>query len=382
MIRVLHFSPHGENDGIAKYQEQYLAGMAGHKDVENEFFHVSPLRFYHLPADEKQKVLTQLHDELREYDILHIQHEFGLFVEDDFRKIVDVAKNADTKVVVSVHLSPSFAIQPVRLGGLGPRSIIHFLRQKRYESKMLQRHIEPLTRADKVLVHNTITADALKARGVAGDKIIKLVHPVYDYPEPPKSTLVADELHKKSGDIIYCTVGMMHRYKGVYDAVKALRFLPDNYKLVIAGGVHPLSEDTPMYNKVCDLINKWGLRDRVYIAGFVKDDNEFNAIIRECDVCIFPYDGHYYGHLSSGSINLAFSNSMPVIAYPTDGFKELASAADGAVVLTDTYAYYELARELKRINISEQKNLSRKYAEKMAWPKMSKKLMEVYAELV
>jgi glycosyltransferase involved in cell wall biosynthesis len=257
-----------------------------------------------------------------------------------------------------------------------------YFMQKRNYKKLVKWHVAPFHRADLLLVHNDVTADALAHFGIDKSKIQKFPHPVYVFPEPPKSHQLADELNKKSGDVIYCTVGMMHRYKGVYEAIKALKFLPDNYKLAIIGGVHSLSEDVVVYDKACDLIDQLGLRDRVYITGFVKDDNEMNALIRECEVCVFPYDGKYYGNLSSGSINLAIANHKPVIAYPTSSFKELANNSDGAVVLCDTFAYYELAREIKRIDTKKQSQLSEAYAKKMAWPKMSSELLAKYKELV
>lgn len=381
-VRILHFSPHNENDGIARYQEQYLKAMQPLGEVENAFFEVGPFQFRSLPAAEQQKVLAQLAAELQNYDILHIQHEFGLFGHGDFPKIVAAAKGAGKKVVVSMHLSPVAAIKPAKLGGLGPRSLVHYLRQRRYRNKMIAWHITPLSQADMVLVHDNTTGQALQQYGVDVSRIQVLPHPVYDFPEPPKSTLIAEKLNRQAGDVIYCTVGMMHRYKGIFDAVRALKFLPANYKLVIAGGVHPLSEDIPMYNKVCDLIDTLGLQSRVYITGFVEDDNEYNALIRECDICVYPYNGVYYAHVSSGAINLALSNDKPVIAYPTATFKELAETSEGAVVLTGTFAYYELARELQRIDVPKQIELSKKYAAKMAWPKVAQELVKLYEEVV
>jgi glycosyltransferase involved in cell wall biosynthesis len=204
---------------------------------------------------------------------------------------------------------------------------------------------------------------------------------VYDFAKPPKSTLIAVKLHQQKGDVIFCTVGMMHRYKGVIDAVKALKFLPSNYKLAVVGGIHPLSEDLPLYNKLCDLIDTLGLQERVYITGFIEDDNRFNALIRECDVCVYPYDGVYYAHVSSGAINLALANHKPVIAYPTATFKELSDLSGGAVVLTQTFAYYELAREIERIDTTKQVKLAEAYAKKMAWPEVAKWLVSLYKEL-
>jgi glycosyltransferase involved in cell wall biosynthesis len=378
VVRILHFGPHDENDGIARYQEQYMKALNASPHAESVIFAVSPTEFRTLSAAEQGLVLRRLKKELAEYDILHIQHEFGLFSPGDFQKIIATAQQAHKRVVVSLHTSPVLAIKPAKLGGLGPRSMVMYLRRRRYYKRMLTWHIDPLKIVDAVLVHDESTASYTRQYGVAPERIHVLPHPVYDFPEPPKSTLIAEKLQRKDGDIIYCTVGMMHRYKGIYDAIRALKFLPANHKLAIIGGVHPLSEDIPMYNKACDLIDTLGLQDRVFITGFVEDDNIFNALIRECDICVYPYDGKYYAHVSSGAINLAFSNHMPVIAYPTVTFTELSAASEQAVVLTQTFAYYELAREIQRVDVEKQVSLSRSYAVKMAWPKVAEDLVKIY----
>jgi len=385
-LRILHFSPHDEDDGIAKYQEQYLSGMADDETVENKFFEVKPIELRHMNPQQHEEVYDKLREELGNFDIFHIQHEFGLFVEDDFQRLVSTAKDAGKKVVVTVHLSPDFAIKPVKLGGVGPRSMVAYMRQKRHHSRMTARHMGPFLQADLLLVHNDATAQALLSAGAHKNRVKKILHPVHQFPTPPKSDFLAKKLHKKPGDVIYCTVGMLHKYKGIFDAIRALKFLPGNYKLAIIGGLHPIetdivSETVGIYNKITDLIDLLGLHDRVYITGFVKDDDKMNSYIRECDVCIFPYDGIYYANVSSGAVNLGFSNTKPVVAYPTAGFRELSTYTDGALVLTATFAYYELARTLQDIDLTKQAELSKAYAKKMAWPNMAKELITAYHQV-
>ncbi len=381
-VRVLHFSSHDEDCGVGKYQEQYLVGMADLPGVHNKFFDVSPYQTRVMNAAELQKVLDKLTQELQQYDILHIQHEFGLFWFDQFKKIVDTAKAAGKKVVVTVHLSPGFAIKPPVRKGLGPRSLVKFALDKRNYLKMVDWHVVPMRQADLLIVHNDVTLHSLEAFGVDASKIQKIAHPVYDVPAPPVSNEIRTHLNKKDGDVIYCITGFLHRYKGILGAVKALKFLPPNYKLALIGGVKADSDEVVFQDKVTDLIDQLGLHERVYITGFVQDDDRLNALIRECDVCIYPYDRVYYSSLSSGSLNLAFANARPVIAYPTEALKETAQLSDGALVLTSTFAYYELARELQRIDIKKQGKLSEAYAEKMSWAKMSKTLAATYESLL
>lgn len=377
-VRVLHFSSHDEDCGVGKYQEQYLVGMAGLPGVFNKFFEISPYQTKVMNPDELEKALDKLGDELEDFDILHIQHEFGLFRDDEFRRMVELAKAKGKKVIVTVHLSPSFAIKPVKLGGIGPRSLVAFARKRKHHDWQLQNHIEPMAMADLLIVHNEPTRRSLKEFGIDDDNIIKMVHPVYEVAQPPKSTEIAESLNRQKGDVIFCVTGFLHKYKGIIAAVKALKYLPPNYKLALLGGVKADSEDVAFQDLVTDLVDVLGLRDRVYITGFVPDDDRLNALIRECDVCVYPYDRVYYSSLSSGSLNLAFANDKPAIAYPTESLKELNQESPGAVVLCSTFAYYELARELQRIDIAKQTEASKQYAQKMAWPKAAKQLVQTY----
>lgn len=380
-LRILHFSSHKEMDcGVAKYQNQYVAAMEDMPEVQNEFFGVSPYETRPMSRDDVQKVADRLVKELKDFDILHIQHEFGLYWDDQFAKLVDAGKRAGKKVIVTVHLSPSVAIKPVKLGGIGPKSIIAHLRKVRHRNRMIAYHIDPMKQADALIVHNDITAKSLKGFGVNEAIIHKIPHPVYVWPKAPVSTEVRDNLKAGKNDIVFGIVGFLHRYKGVLGAVRALKYLPPNYKLALLGGVKPDSDDVGFEDRVTNLIDELGVHDRVYITGFLESDERLNAVIQECDVCVYPYDRIYYANLSSGSINLAIANDRPVVAYPTDSIKEMAAGADGAVVLCETFAYYEMARELKRLDIPKQVELSKAYAKKMAWPKMAKKLVELYEE--
>jgi glycosyltransferase involved in cell wall biosynthesis len=381
-VKVLHFSSHDEDCGVGKYQENYLVGMNNVPGVYNKFFEISPYQTRAMDANELQKAMEQLAAELADFDILHIQHEFGLYWFDQFKQIVETGKRAGKKVVVTVHLSPDFAIKPARRGGLGPRSALAYLQARKHYHRMVDEHIVPLRSADMVIVHNQVTAKSLERFGVSTDKIVQLEHPVYKVPEPPKSTLIREKLNKQDGDIIFCITGFLHRYKGIVAAIRALKFLPSHYKLALLGGVKADSDEVTFEDAITDLIDQLGLHDRVYIAGFVPDDDVLNALIRECDVCIYPYDRVYYANLSSGSLSLAFANSQPVIAYPTQTLKELADFSDGAVVLTETFAYYEIARELQRLDMPKQRELSRAFAQKNAWPKAAKKLVAIYQQVV
>jgi glycosyltransferase involved in cell wall biosynthesis len=382
-IKVLQFSSRrSDNCGVGKYQENFVDVFHEMKnEIETKFFDSSPYKTRLMDQPELDQALAKLKDELKDYDILHIQHEFGLYTGDEFAQIVDAAKEVNKKVVVTVHLSPALAFKTKPRGGVGLRSAIHLVRQKRLHGIFKQRHIDAFKKADLLISHNNGTTKSLIDYGISKDHILQFNHPVLPKTHPKiVSTEISEKLNRQDTDIIYGTVGFMHKYKGVEDAVRALKFLPDNYKLAIIGGTQPISDETNIYNKTANLIDALNLKDRVYITGFVQEDDRLNAFIREVDMCVYPYDNAYYGQVSSGALNLAFANERPVIAYPTDGFKDINSEYS-EIVLTNTFAYYELAREILRIDIKSQVAAGNKYASEYSWPKIAKILLERYREL-
>ncbi|MGD8374149.1 MAG: glycosyltransferase [Candidatus Woesebacteria bacterium] len=382
-IKVLHFSPTSQdNCGVGKYQEAFVESAAD-LPVQNDFFDVSPYRTRNMSPEELGHAINHLADVIKDYDILHIQHEFGLFWHDEIIKAVEVAKLADKKVVFTIHLSPGFVkeLHPVRLHGLGPRSWVNYLRQSKHHNLKMSQHIQPMMQADLLIVHNQATLEALKELGVDSSKIKEFAHPVLPITNPPKTNEVKKWLSVKDGDVVMCMAGFLHKYKGTLAAVKALKFLPKNYKLLLAGSVKGDSNQVSYEDKVADAIYKYKLQDRVYITGYIESDERLNSLIRECDVCVFPYDRVYYASASSGALGLAFANCMPVVAYPTESFKEAAQNVKGSIALCETFSYYELAREVKKIDTKKQSELSKEYAQKLSWSKSAKKIVEFYKEL-
>lgn len=383
-VRVLQFSSRSsDNCGVGKYQENFVNVFNENTDqIETKFFNSTPYRTRMMSQDELNVLIVDLKKELQHYDILHIQHEFGLYSGTEFAQLVSAAKESNKKVVVTVHLSPALAFKFKPREGIGPRSLVNYLRQKRLHLIFKKRHIYPMREADLLVTHNSGATNSLVEYGVDREKILQIFHPVLPITKPSAiSTEIASSLGKEGGDIIYATVGFMHKHKGIQDAVKALKYLPENYKLAIIGGMQPISDEHNIYNKITDLVDTLDLKNRVYITGFVEDDDRLNALIREVDVCVYPYNNAYYGQVSSGALNLAFANERPVIAYPTDSFKE-SNTEFGQIIVTNTPAYYELARELKRIDTTQQLVLVEKFAKKYSWPEVSEELLKAFKKLV
>ena len=379
-VKVLHFSTHNENCGIGKYQEMFLEQLEHNPEVENKFFELSPNEIRIMDDASKQSAFRQLADELKSYDILHIQHEFSFYRSDEFRLACLTAVHLKKKLAVTIHTAPSVAYSPARLAGRGPRSVLHYLRMRKREKFFTKNFAEPLAMANMVLVHNQVTKSGLIGIGVAEACIESIVIPVPSIDQTLQTNEIALNLHKQAGDIIYATTGFLHKYKGIDHAIKALSYLPKNYKLAVIGGMHQ-DHEHEIYNDLTDLIVQLGLVDRVYITGYVADDNRMNALIRECDMCVYPYEKVYYSNVSSAALNNAFTNFKPVIGYPTASFKEINSLR-GYMVLTQAFSYYELAREIRTLDLREAESHSKSFAADMSLDKIAAQVVKKYEKML
>lgn len=380
-IRVLQFSTHNEECGIAKYQEQFVACLSDAEGITTEYFKYSPNQTKHMSAAEFSAVLEELKRELTSFDILHIQHEISFFNSYELEKIINSANGLGKRVIVTVHTDPQVGYIKPHLGGLGLKSFMHYFRAIVSSRRFLRKYVTPLKSADTVLVHNKVTQESLVSYGVELSKIKIIPIPVPEISFSKTTNEIKKQLKHKDGDVIYCSVGFLSKHKGVLQAVKALSYLPDNYKLAIIGGNHPNANDEGFYNEVTDLITELNLRKRVYITGYVAEDERLNSLIRECDICVYPFDKKYYSYVSSASLNNAFANHKPVIAYPTKPFLELNEEKE-TVNLCATSSYYELAREISSLDIQQASLLSQSYAERYAYDKEAKKLANTYLNLI
>lgn len=379
MIKVLNFSTHNENCGIGKYQEGFVRVLESSPEIKSSFFAVSPNALRIMNDQEKEKVFSDLRGQLADYDILHIQHEFSFLHSPDFVTLAEITKQENKQLIITIHSSPTLAYEPPRRLGYGPRSIVRYAKQVRRKIMFDKVFTNAVRIADAIIVHNTATKKALMELGVEEHRIRSIILPVPNLDHAAKSTLISEKLQRQEGDIILSAVGFLHRYKLLDHAIKALTYLPHHYKLAIIGGMH-MDHDTTLYNNIADLIRDLQLQDRVYITGFIEDDMELNTLIRETDICIYPYDKHYYSNISSASLNNAFANHKPVIAYPTDSFIELNQKVD-AMVLTRAFAYYELAREVERLDVKAAAEKSKKFADIYNYNAVTKDLTDIYKSL-
>lgn len=377
-IKVLHVTTHDEECGIAKYQEQFLEAMKPLSDVINTIFEYSPNRTKVMSSEEFAPVLQQFASQMADYDVLHVQHEFSFYSGSELDQIVSEAKRQGKPVIITVHTAldagfPTFSLRELR-------RVRTLFGKTRLSQQLTQTHVVPMKKADLVLTHNSIVSRSLMKRGVKKGRIQQIIMPVPKISFEPKSQLISNRLHKQTGDVIVCTVGFLSENKGMKEAVRALEQLPPNYKLALIGGSHPSGANDAFIQELQQLIKDRRLAKRAFITGYIEDDSELNALIRECEVCVYPYSKQYYAGVTSAALNNALANHKPVIAYPTASIREMNSIMP-AVVICDNFDYHELADKLLHTDLTAQAAVSRRYAEAFSYPSEAKNLADIYKQV-
>ena len=108
-IRVLNYSTHEEDCGIGKYQENFVRLIKGCDDIQSDFYSTSPNIVKTLQGSALESELSNFKNTLKDYDILHIQHEFGFYHGDGegLKYITDIAQSLNKKIVITMHTAPS-----------------------------------------------------------------------------------------------------------------------------------------------------------------------------------------------------------------------------------------------------------------------------------
>ena len=113
---------------------------------------------------------------------------------------------------------------------------------------------------------------------------------------------------------------------------------------------------------------------------WLPSDDDLNSYIRETDLSLYPYDSTYYKGVASGALNLAIANERPIVAYPVSTLKETNS--DGHLVLTNADSYYELARDIQKIDLNAQGKKITQYAHDNSWKSLTARLVEAYRSII
>lgn len=210
-----------------------------------------------------------------------------------------------------------------------------------------------LKKADTLIMHGQITIDEFSAfmpevkfmvstdgsRSKEMKTILKLFHPIYDIFVPDAHFDVEQERKKeKLGTTVFLFFGFIRKYKGLHYTIEAFSRIAQKYpdtSLIIAGesfwdtvdkkkwhvklksvifkmlkSIFIKSNDQEKDYRPLDLIEKFGIKDRVLIANRFIANEEVHRFFQLSDVVV-----NYYEYATpSGVESIAYNFNKPILA--------------------------------------------------------------------
>ena len=286
-ISIALLTPWNQQCGNAEFAKRLTSGFGSFAavepiELENLIEHDT------LDSRRKQeryitKLIKQVH--ASDADLVHIQHEFCFFGRARRyadRRLLRLMRNIRKPIILSLHTwKKSMCWKSEKPSLKSALSAICF----KIKNRRMRRC---LLAADAIVVHSKDTyAKIIKAYPKLRKRVYLLPIPV----EPVVSDGVTAPYQKRPGEKWLVLPGFVSRYKGHRHIIDAMPGLPSEFRLVIAGGVHPKDRLGHEYwSELLTRIDEVGCQDRVVFTGFLDDSAEQAAVLKQADVFVLPYD--------------------------------------------------------------------------------------------
>ncbi len=171
-------------------------------------------------------------------------------------------------------------------------------------------------------------------------------------------------------DIVIVIPGFVSPWKGHQKAIEFLEYLPQNFKLFIAGYISHWKQKL-FYKELKEFVKERGLKNRVkFLDRFVKK-NEWKYIFSLADVVIFPY----LLTTQSGIFNVAISYKVPIVASQQPFFVEVKRKYDCIIISSIEDFPKNIITAMKKEKVLAKK--SEKYIKERNWGSMAKKFVNL-----
>lgn len=214
-------------------------------------------------------------------------------------------------------------------------------------------------------------SEVVKNYDIAPDKICVIPHGHYKGHYPPKKDRVDARLDLSLGtdERIFLFFGSIRPYKGLEELLTTWRKLRLNATLVVAGQ----PSTTELAERVFDL----SAQQRVKLLLRKIDDSEVSTLFSAADVAVFPFRNT----LTSGSVALAMSYNVPVIAPRLGGISEMLAGADELLYANDNPKGLEGAiMEAASVSLSQLRRATKVACSRYSWGDIAQSTRQCYEQ--
>ncbi len=309
-----------------------------------------------------------------DFDLVNVQHEFGLFGGDWGNYLLTFLKKLSKPCITTMHTT------------LSPNSRIFQTPESKAAHDKVVKGIGRYSSA--ITVMTKMAANILqKSHNIDANKIRIIPHGTPPIPFVSSET-VKDAL-SLDGRVVLSTFGLLSRDKGIHNAIKALPDIikewPDILYLII-GATHPqvrLRVGEKYRKRLVNLVKKLKLEKNVKFHNRFLSKDELIQYLQATDVYICPYVN--VGQLSSGTLTYALGAGRAIVSTPFYYAKEVLDEGRGVLCkfknpasITDGIRHL-LKNPEQRAHIEK---LAYEYGQDMTWSKVASKYVSLFNEVI
>ncbi len=232
--------------------------------------------------------------------------------------------------------------------------------------------------ADRLVVHSMgMKQDLVEIFGTPPDKVTVIPHGICF---EDSSRISREEARAQLGineERVLLFFGLVRKYKGVEHLLNAFGKIKDDFNaaLLIAGD---FVEGREKYDEI---IERYNMKDRVYIHARYIEDTEVPLFFSAADVLVQPYQ-NFTGQ--SGVPPTAYLHSRPVIASRVGGFPEIV-IENQTGLLVEPGKPEEIAEAMRfflrdPVKIEEYGANGKRFLEtELSWDSIADKMLDAYA---
>ncbi len=307
-----------------------------------------------------------------DFDLVNVQHEFGLFGGTWGEYLLTFLERLNKPVVTTMHttLFPDASIFQTPESADAHNRVVNGIAQA----------------SSAIVVMTNMAAHILQeSYGVKEDKIKVIPHGSPSFPFVPSGSAKKDL--RLEGRTVLSTFGLLSQDKGIHHAIKALPEIvkehPDLLYLII-GVTHPqvrMSEGEKYRKRLLQLVYRLNLRNNVRFHNRFLSKDELIQYLQATDVYICPYIKKE--QLSSGTVTYALGAGKPIISTPFYYAEELL--AEGRGILCKFNSPRSITDGIKDLLDNPEKKariekLAYEHGQSMTWPRVASKYADLFKE--
>jgi glycosyltransferase involved in cell wall biosynthesis len=359
--------------GVTEYTRSLVEGLR----------HFAKVRIVPTDAELDQVIARRTAEEMNEGDIAHIQHNTDYF--GGWRNplknyyLLALIKHVKVPLIISVHDLPSrlpFQKRGTLFKTLAYNGLIAPLVNWSSYGEFITGGF--LKAADHIIVHSSNNKHILLSKKITDEKITVLYPGV---PDLAAANVSVREIYGLADYQIITMFGFIAPYKGYETALQALKLLPKDVALLIAGGIRG-EYFKPYLEELNRSIEALGLGDRVVVTGYL-DEGMAGAALMASDIILLTHRPSSITGGTSYGLSYGLAAKRPVITSDLPFFCEIEQKYSAVKTFKEGNCQALADAIVEVLNRNGKEGIGvEEYCETWSWGNVAERTYQIYCDVL